>query len=168
MASPDAALGRSTAIVWERATKRAVTMKMMSSTSVTSTSGVTLMPVMADPTRRLLATLRLLDVREQNVTERLGVAERRGEQTLKVVEHCDRRDRHHQTDGSRHERFGDGAHHALRRESASVEPRATPELVERAYDTDHRAEQPDERRVVPDRAQEQQTALEPRPLDAAR
>src|SRR5687768_8508452 len=123
--SPVAAFGRSTATVCARATRRAVTMKMMSNTSVMSTSGVTLMPVIAPPVRALLAAIRrLLHVRQEHVTERLRVAQRGREQALKVVEHRDRRDRDHEPHGCRNQGFGDRAHDTLRREGGRVEPGA--------------------------------------------
>ena len=66
----------------------------------------------------------------------------------------DRGQRDEQADAGRDERLGDARHHGLR-----ALQRAAGEIVERADDAEHGAEQADERRVVAERAEEREPLL---------
>src|SRR5690349_9108461 len=138
-------------------------MKMISSTSMMSTSGVTLMPLMPSSvssddiamSRRLPRRRRRLEVRDQLAAEALGRDRARLQDALEVVVRGNRGQRDEQTDRGRDQCLGDAAHH-LR---AGVAARGR-QIRGRVNDAEHRAEQADERRVVADRAQEREAALE--------
>src|SRR5689334_404266 len=145
-------------------------MKMINSTSVMSTNGVTLIPTIAPPRgesepamlvalARKFVTRDRPDMCQEHVSERFGVAEGSVEQSLKVVEYGDSGDRHAQADSGRHQCFGDGAHDAFRSqaECASARRCSAAELLESAHDADHRAEQANEGRITSHRAEEQQS-----------
>src|SRR6266700_1861690 len=151
----------------------AVTMKITSSTSITSTSGVTLMPEMipfagwplgaaiahlAQP-RRLARTARVIgDVGQHQVGEHLRAREQRGDPPLQVVVGRDRGQRDQDADGRRDQRLGDAGHHRLGRHLArgggAVSRGGMAELLEGVDDADDGAEQTDEGRVVTNGGQE--------------
>src|SRR5690348_9937624 len=90
---PDAAFGRSSGTDCDT-TILATTMKMMSKTSVMSTSGVTLMPTIPSSvspcdvpamSARLLRRGAALQVGEQDAREDFGVGERRAREPLERV-----------------------------------------------------------------------------------
>src|SRR5262245_4782558 len=88
----------------------AITMKMMSSTKHTSTSGVMLMSGLG--CRRLFVLLSCTPIVVLHLVEKLThrASERgldRGHAAGEVVEHDDGRDRDHQAERGLHERFGD-------------------------------------------------------------
>src|SRR5690242_17473288 len=99
----------------------AVTMKMMSRTRTTSTSGVTLIPLMRSSsspplppaTSGPLARARL-EVRDGGVAEGGRALRRAAEPALEGVVGHDRGQRHEQADGGRDERFADAGHHGAR------------------------------------------------------
>ncbi len=95
---------------------------------------------------------------EQRVQQLVGARHRCADAPIEDVERDDGRDRDEQTDGRGDQRLGDAGHddrHAARLVAG--------EIVERLDDAQDRAEQPDERRVVAERAEEGQVPLE---LDA--
>lgn len=65
---------------------------------------------------------------------------------------------HQNADRSRDERFGDRAHDVPHR--AAGRARARAQFAERSHDAEHGAEEANERRIVPERAEEQEAALE--------
>src|SRR6185369_7841068 len=96
----------------------AVTMKITRSTSMTSTSGVTLMPLIspsssseAPPAMLLAPGARFFglagEVREKHSAQRVRVPENRPDLAAEVVVRRDRGDCDGETDGRRDERFGD-------------------------------------------------------------
>src|SRR5579859_6291013 len=119
---PEAALGKSSGTDCET-TIFATTMKMMSSTSVMSTSGVTLMPTIpssVSPCEMLAISADLLafalQVGEQDTREHLGVGERRFDEPLERVVGGDGRNRDEEPDRGGDERLGDAGHDRLRRD----------------------------------------------------
>src|SRR5512134_3429694 len=147
-------------------------MKMMSRTRTTSTSGVTLMPLMSSSSSsppenpairsRLPAGARL-EVRDRRVPERRCTLRRPAQAPLEQVVGDDRGERHEQPDGGGDERLADADHDRPRAGGARV----AREVEEGADDAEHRAEQPYERGVVPERAEEgePQLVVDARPLD---
>src|SRR4051812_24356392 len=141
-----AALGRSTSTV-SRTMKLAVTMKMINSTSVMSTSGVTLIPTISSspsvcaPAIFLLPALglRRAQVRDQRVPQRIGPEgdglQRAGQQV--VANH--RRDRDGQADRGRDQRFGNAAHDRLLNRRTLRTRRS--QVMEGLDDAEHRAEE---------------------------
>src|SRR5690606_37709621 len=127
----------------------ATTMKMMSSTKTTSTSGVTLIsgapasessrlpfPLLRSVTPMMI--LHLVQELAHGAPEReLDARNPRAQ----VVEEDHGRDGDHEAEGRLHERLGDTGRN---RRNAPGAGRADP--LERADDADHRSEQPDERR----------------------
>ena len=106
------------------------------------------------------------------MAERVGVRERRADDALEPVERGDGRDGDEQTDRRGDERLGDVGHDGLgsdlRRRRRQRRVLLLTELVERADDADDGAEQPDERRVVAERAEEREALLELQLLESAR
>jgi hypothetical protein len=88
---------------------------------------------------------------KDDVLERLGVTERGPDAALEVVERGHRGDGDSETDGGGDQRLGDGPHDVAARRAAEA---GTLQLVKRLHDSDHRAEQTHERRVVAERAEE--------------
>src|SRR5262249_37880040 len=143
----------------------AVTMKMMSSTSVMSTSGVTLMPTIASSSCGAAPAIsggllgrRLEQMRHEHPRQELGAREDRARVPLEGVVRRDRGDRYQEPDRRGDESLGDARHHGLRRERCGRRlrrglPGRLAELVERLHDPDDRPEQADERRVVPERTE---------------
>src|SRR5712664_4659454 len=131
-ASPVAAFGSCTPRALAGATTSlAVTMKMMSSTSMMSTSGVTLMPLIMLPPFPALPAIGCLlafgrggraplerhlrgEVRKQDVAQRLGVRAHRLDPALVPVERGHRGNGDEESHGGRHQRFRDGRHDRLR------------------------------------------------------
>jgi hypothetical protein len=102
------------------------------------------------------------------VTERLGVAHGALDPALKGVESRNGGDRHHETDRSSDERFGDGAHHAVHGAATTVGGPRDLQLFERLHDTNHRAEQANERSIGAERPQKPQPAFESHALHRCR
>src|SRR6266540_1780090 len=172
VASPAwAARGRSTSIA-SRTMYVAVTMKMMRRTSVMSTSGVTLMPLIissspSPPTVTWLATLapprgRRPEPGDHRMAQRRRALRRAAQPSLVQVEHDHRRQRHEEADRRGDERVGDARHDGARARGAGMRR----EVGEGADHAQHRPEEADEGRVVPERAEEREAplVLEPRPL----
>src|ERR1051325_9913347 len=121
MSVPDAAFGKSRGTDCDT-TIFATTMKMMRSTSVMSTSGVTLMPTMpssVSPCDILAISTHLrfrygLQVREKDAREDLGVGERRFDEPLERVVSGDGRNRDEKPDGGGDQSLGDAGHDRLR------------------------------------------------------
>ena len=150
-----------------------VTMKMMRRTRKTSVSGVMLISAMISPSVSVVAgekrpsrtsagpcppsPLRL-DV-EQRLHEALGRA--REDLAINVTRVCsqlkssEREDRDEEADRGRDQRLGDAARHDVEAGVAR-----DPDLVERAHDADHRAEEADVGRERADRADEPEPAPE--------
>src|SRR5213593_3195721 len=129
-------------VVWKPAAMSGVTiMKMMSNTNITSMSGVTLMSALtaaralvADRATGRLGLLRLEFLGEDRPAElRPDALDQVVDQLFRGVGHLDgeevdlrrevvvqphRRDRHHEPEGGRDERFGDAGRH--RRERAAA------------------------------------------------
>src|SRR5262245_10907484 len=120
---PEAALGKSSGTDCDT-TIFATTMKMMRSTSVMSTSGVTLMPTIPSSVSPCegpaisadLSFGRALQVSEQDARQNLGVGERRLDEPLERVVGGDGRNRDEQPYRRRDERLGDAGHDRLRRD----------------------------------------------------
>src|SRR3990172_2158547 len=150
MASPAcAARGRSTSIA-SRTMYVAVTMKMMRRTSVMSTRGVTLIPLIISsspsPPIETCAILALSRARrpepgDHRVSEHGRTLGRPAQPALVEVEHDHRRQRHEQADPGGDERVGDAGHDGARAGGRRVRR----EIREGADDPQHRAEEADER-----------------------
>src|SRR3990172_9930624 len=135
--------------------KRAVTMKMISKTSVTSTKGVTLIPVMASSsesnssmrTRFLFA----LQINKKNLRGGLHLRDKFLYTSLKVVVCDDRGDRNQQTNGCSHQCFGYSGHH-----NGRIRALSNGKIMKCLDDSKHRTEQPDKRSIVAQRAKDYQ------------
>src|SRR5205814_7587338 len=158
VSSPLCALGSSTLIDGLFTMSGAATIMLISSTSVTSTSGVTLMSLMAPPTSSssvaagpVPATLLRspgggavrvrVQLAEQHLRQPVGAGEPPPHLPVEVVVGNDRGQRHQQTDRRRDERLRERPHDRLR-----PLPLLRSEVVEGADDADDRAEETDERR----------------------
>src|SRR4051812_15096871 len=86
-------------------------MKMMRSTSTTSTSGVTLMPEMTSSSWVKPPATLLRQLSDQKALERLGLGERRFDSALKSIERNNGRNSDQNADRGRDERFGDARGH---------------------------------------------------------
>src|SRR4051794_32273285 len=163
-----AAFGRSTSTV-SRTMKLAVTMKMISSTRVMSTSGVTLIPTIssslslcAAPAISSLPLAAAAQVRDQRVPQRVGARgdglQRAGEQVVAN----DRGDRDGEADRGRHQRFGNARHDRLLNRG-TLRARLT-QVMEGLDDAEHRAEEADEGRVAAQGSEEGEEPLVLGPL----
>src|SRR5882724_8595102 len=157
-ASPWAACGRSRGTAGVTMIF-AVTTKITSSTSMTSTSGVTLMPEIKpslpwllgaamDDLRGARGTARARaavgDIREHEVAEDLGRGQQRDDLALQVVVGSDRGQGDQNADRGRHDRLGGD----LAAGCGCLRWRGVAKLLEGVDDAHDGAEQPDERRVV--------------------
>src|SRR5262245_31169494 len=133
-------------------------MRMTSRTSVMSTSGVTLMLEMMSSSLCAEAAMTVslsggvafgLEVRHHLAAETFGAREPRLDDALEGVEERDRGQRHQDADRGRDQRLADLGHQPRGDLAGRVV-----QLVEGADDADDRAEQPDERRVRAQGAQE--------------
>src|SRR5262245_45210466 len=149
----------------------AVTMKITSSTSITSTSGVTLIwdidgpddrpaPSKAIPhlLRALLQEMTLGDVQELR-REVLHVGVENPDLVIEMVVADDGRDRRREPDRGRDERLRDS-----RRDRLDARRLRLGEPAERVHDPPDRAEEADERRRRRGRGEEGERLLEPRHL----
>src|SRR5688572_595044 len=144
----------------EGVTSGAVTMKITSSTSITSTYGTTLMSCIV-PRRRVTAGMARLpyglpvqDVRELLHEALEAVGEPVDVVRVAVVRH-DRRDGGEQADRGRDQRLGDSGRDL--REGRLLHVR---QAAERVHDAPHRAEQPDVGADRAGRGEEREVALE--------
>src|SRR5262245_51793031 len=121
----------------------AVTMKMMSSTSMTSTSGVTLIceiesPPPDDPWSNAMGLLEEVPLRdvEELGAERVHLGGQHAHLSRETVVHDDRRNRSREADGGGDQRLGDARRHRL-----DARRRGGREAPERRHDAPHRSEQ---------------------------
>src|SRR5687768_6773177 len=158
--------GRST---WTPAvSKGAVTMKMISSTSMTSTIGVTLISDIGDrrprrPAPRMgpIAILGIhLQLAAQGAVEAVGEALEAGLEAIDAVAEAvvgdHRRDGGEQTDRGREQGLGDA-----RGDDGEAGALGVGDGGEAAHDAEHRAEQADERRDRTDRGEDVEARGEP-------
>src|SRR4029077_2014575 len=163
---PDVTLGRSIATPCCRI--GAVTMKMMSSTSMTSTSGVTLMSEIAPPSlgapnaMLFLQKMPLGDVEELGA-EVIHLCRQHAKLAGETVVHHHGRDGSSQTDGRGNERLRDAGCDGL-----DARRRRGREPHERRHDAPHGAEEPDERGGAGRRGEEGEATLEAGHLLGAR
>src|SRR5438445_12392209 len=150
-------------------------MKMMSRTSVMSTRGVTLIPVIASSSSWIWPAIRLdlpvgardVQPRRDGIPQRLRAPDHALQQPLEDVVGEHGRDRYEEANRGGDQRlrdsgrYGGGSHGARR-------PRG--EIGERADDAQHGPEQSDEGSVVAERAQHEEPALvfEAAPVDGRR
>src|SRR5947209_1677009 len=88
-------------------------MKMMSSTNITSTNGVTLIPVISSSLSLAPPAMRLdsLVMRQNQTHHCFGIGDLALHHPVERIVGNDCRDRHHEADRGRDERFRDTCHH---------------------------------------------------------
>src|SRR5690606_39192952 len=161
---PDAARGSCTSIV-SRTMKLAVTMKMMRSTSTTSTRGVTLIAAIR-PSSSLSNSLRDIasgfaaEVGDHGAAGGARAVRDRLEPPAVEVERDHRGDGDEDAHRGGDEGLGDAGHH--HRGGGGVGLATRSEAREGLDDADHRAEEPDEGCVRTERAEEREETLEGR------
>src|SRR5262245_38711864 len=123
----------------------AVTMKMMSRTRITSTSGVTLIPVMGPSPWPLvcIGSSARLEPRYQQAIQRFRAGEYVLDLLLEIVISDDAGDRDEKTDGRGDQRLGKPSHHGLRPFRVRLG-----EIMKGLDHAEHRPEQADERGIV--------------------